>query len=77
MFETALTELGIAPHEALFIDDSLKNVKGAIALGIPSTLMVREERDNQVNPKYERIHNLHELVERLHGYEKVIGSGGR
>lgn len=42
MFKTALTELDVKPEEALFIDDSIKNVEGAIEMGINSVLMTRE-----------------------------------
>ena len=34
IYETLLKRYGVTPHEAVFIDDSLKNVHGAEALGI-------------------------------------------
>lgn len=35
-FDLVLSELGVAPHEALFIDDKPRNVAAAESLGIPS-----------------------------------------
>ena len=43
MFNTALEELGVKPEEALFIDDSKRNLKGARSLGLQTILMLRDE----------------------------------
>ncbi len=37
-YERVLSDLGVSPEEAVFIDDSLENVKGAERLGIKSIL---------------------------------------
>ena len=34
MYEAVLSQLGVAPSQAMFIDDRVKNVAGAQALGI-------------------------------------------
>jgi HAD superfamily hydrolase (TIGR01509 family) len=43
-YRVALQTLRTAPHEAIFIDDSLTNVRGAQALGI-HTILFRPELD--------------------------------
>lgn len=64
MFKTALAELDIRPEEAIFIDDSINNVKGAQKLGINTLLMVREEKKNdELNVKY--INSLSEIYKFL------------
>ena len=35
-YTTVMKEIGLAPEEMLFIDDSQKNVDGAIAVGLPA-----------------------------------------
>ncbi len=37
-YEKVLSDLGVSPEEAIFIDDSLENVKGAERLGMKSVL---------------------------------------
>ncbi len=37
-YERVLSDLGVSPEEAIFIDDSLENVKGAERLGMKSVL---------------------------------------
>ncbi|MBN1566018.1 MAG: HAD family phosphatase [Anaerolineae bacterium] len=43
-YRVALRALNVAPHEAIFVDDSLANIRGAQALGI-QTLLFRGEVD--------------------------------
>ncbi|WP_105614643.1 HAD family hydrolase [Vallitalea okinawensis] len=62
MYMTALEELDIQPEEALFIDDSPKNIEGAKALGLQAILIVRDGEAIDYDGEY--IHNLEEL-ERL------------
>lgn len=62
MFTTALSELNIKPEEAIFIDDNINNINGAIALGISSFLLCRDWRlyvyNNLFNKNYCIIRNL-------------------
>jgi putative hydrolase of the HAD superfamily len=44
MYRQALKKLNVAPEEALFIDDSLRNCEGAEQLGIRSLRMLRDWR---------------------------------
>lgn len=60
MFNTALVELDIRPEEALFIDDNIKNVKGASKLGINSILMLRDE-NYKIDTEFLYINNLRDL----------------
>ena len=41
IFDTAATEIGFPPEEILFVDDSQKNVDGAVAAGWQSVLYVQ------------------------------------
>lgn len=61
MFNTALNELNMKPDEVLFIDDSIKNVEGAMELGIQSILMTRDNRINKENMDILSVNNLKEL----------------
>lgn len=61
MFNTALSELKIKPEEALFIDDSIKNIEGASKLGIQSILMIRDKNYKQ-DRDYLQINNLKDLL---------------
>jgi putative hydrolase of the HAD superfamily len=61
MFNTALSELNIKPEEALFIDDSIKNIEGASKLGIQSILMLRDENYKH-DKEHIRISNLKDLL---------------
>jgi putative hydrolase of the HAD superfamily len=64
MFTTALSELNIKPEEVIFIDDNIKNVEGAIKLGMQGILMIRDKNVNACT-EYETISNLKELVSLL------------
>jgi len=72
MYRAALAELEIKPYEALFVDDSIKNVEGAKMLGMQSVLILRKEK---VKPEhdieYNYITNLTELESMLQ--ESVAG----
>ncbi|CUU48922.1 HAD family hydrolase [Clostridium beijerinckii] len=61
MFNTALSELNIKPEEAMFIDDSIKNVEGASKLGIESILMVRD-KNYKHDTEYLQINTLKDLL---------------
>lgn len=64
MFNTALDEVNMEKDEVLFIDDNIRNVKGAIDLGIDSILLIREKgyiNDSQ----YTCVGDLIELEELL------------
>ena len=62
MFQTALSELGVRPCEALFVDDSIKNIEGAKVLGIQTVLMLREDNGKAGSDiGYPYITNLKEL----------------
>ncbi|MDT8719351.1 HAD-IA family hydrolase [Clostridium sp. 19966] len=62
MYKTALEELHIKSEEAIFIDDSILNCKGALKLGITSFVMCRDKRlyryNKLFNRKYKPINNL-------------------
>ncbi|MCR3761387.1 HAD-IA family hydrolase [Clostridium felsineum] len=65
MYKTALSELGVLPEEAVFIDDNIKNCKGAEELGIKSVALSRDKRSyfyNKIfNRKFKVIKNLKQL----------------
>lgn len=67
MYTTALKELSVEPNEAIFIDDSLKNCKGAEKLGIRSILICRDKEDYLDNKNklkdIDVINNFKELLE--------------
>ena len=44
MYNTALKELNVNPAQAVFIDDNIKNCRGAKELGINSILLCRDKR---------------------------------
>lgn len=62
MYRTALSELGIKPCEALFVDDSIKNIEGAKMLGMHSVLILRKEKGKPEHDiGYNYVTNLTEL----------------
>lgn len=67
MYITALNELNVKPDEAVFIDDNLKNCKGAIDVGINAILLCRNKQDciiekiKSIGKKYIVINNLYQL----------------
>ncbi len=51
IFEVALDQLGLLPHEALFVDDSPRNVAAARALGMHGVMLARDgERPDRELP---------------------------
>ena len=71
MYCTALAELGVEPHEAIFVDDSIKNCKGAMNEGIKTVLICRDkgsylrEKVKSVGRDYKVINNLNQLAKML------------
>jgi putative hydrolase of the HAD superfamily len=65
MFNTALAELDVKPEEALFIDDSIRNLEGARSLGIQTILMLRDEEING-------LHTGHVCINSLKGLEQLL-----
>lgn len=69
MYSTALKELNIKPDEAIFVDDSLKNCMGALAVGINAVLLCRDKRVyivqkmKSMGKGYKVINNLNQLAE--------------
>lgn len=67
MYNTALQELNVKPEEAIFIDDSLKNCMGAMAVGINTVLLCRnkqvyiKEKFKSVGKGYKVINNLNQI----------------
>lgn len=64
MFKTALSELNVKPEEAIFIDDSIKNIQGAQKLGINTLLMVRGENQNNTS-NVEHINSISDIYKYL------------
>ena len=54
-----MKEIGLAPEEMLFIDDSQKNVDGALAVGLPAVY-------------YEPGTDLDALIEKVLNGEKAV-----
>lgn len=71
MYSTALQELNIKPEEAIFIDDSLKNCMGALAIGIKAVLLCRNkqayvtEKIKSIGKGYKVINNLNQIYKIL------------
>jgi len=64
MYHAAINELDIAPHEALFVDDSIENLKGAQEVGIHPILIDRND-DLETTDGFTKIKNLSELMAML------------
>ena len=64
IYEAALEELQVAPHEAIFVDNSLSNVEGAANLGIHGIMIDRYNKHDAMT-KFPVITNLHELLAML------------
>ena len=71
MYNTALQELNIKPEEAIFVDDSLKNCMGALAVGINTILLCRNkqayitEKIKSIGKGYKVINDLNQLYKIL------------
>lgn len=67
MYITALKELNVKPDETVFIDDNLKNCKGAIDVGINAILLCRNKQEyikqkiKSIGKEYIVINNLYQL----------------
>jgi 2-haloalkanoic acid dehalogenase type II len=60
IFLYALDELGVEPHEAVFVGDSvLYDYKGALNVGIKSYLI---DREGKISGQYDKIVNLTDLL---------------
>lgn len=61
MYQDALAKSGISAQDAVFIDDSIRNLDGAAALGItPSLIAANPESD--VETSYLKIKDVRELI---------------
>ena len=71
MYNTALQELNVKPEEAIFVDDSLKNCTGALAVGINTVLLCRNkqaflrEKIKSIGKGYKVINDLNQLFQIL------------
>ena len=71
MYNTALQKLNIKPEEAIFVDDSLKNCMGALAVGINTILLCRNkqayvrEKIKSIGKGYKVINDLNQLYKIL------------
>lgn len=64
MYLDALDKSGVSPDEAVFIDDSVKNLEGAAALGIMPILIAANPASDVETP-YLKIKDLRELIDPL------------
>jgi putative hydrolase of the HAD superfamily len=65
MYKKALEELELRPEQVLFIDDSVRNIKGARKLGIQTLLMLRTDNPDLSHIRHEHITDLNNLVQLL------------
>ena len=61
MYLDALNKSGVSPDEAVFIDDSVQNLKGAAALGIMPVLITANPASD-VETSYLKIKDLREMI---------------
>lgn len=61
MFTTAIDEIDVRPEEVLFIDYSIKNVRGAIELGINSILIIRDNNLHTKESSIDIVNNLKDI----------------
>ena len=57
----ALGKCGAEAEKTVFIDDSVRNLDGAAALGI-TPVLIAANPESDVDTKYRKIHDLRELV---------------
>lgn len=69
MYKKALEELSLLPHEAVFVDDNIRNCDGACELGIPSILLCR---DQELLSQYELTVSKYPVVENLYGVMEML-----
>lgn len=71
MYNTALQELNVKPEETVFVDDSLKNCMGALAVGVNTILLCRNrqvyiiEKIKSIGKGYKVINDLNQLYKML------------
>ena len=71
MYITALQTLNLKPEESIFVDDSLKNCMGALAVGINAVLLCRNkqtyitEKIKSIGKGYKVINDLKQLCKIL------------
>ena len=61
MYLDALNKCGVPAHETVFIDDSVRNLDGAAALGI-TPILIAANPASDVETDYLKIHDLRELI---------------
>ena len=61
MFEDALAKAGVPGKDAVFIDDSVRNLEGAAALGI-LPILIAANPASDVETSFLKIHDLRELI---------------
>ena len=61
MFEDALAKAGVPGEDAVFIDDSVRNLEGAAALGI-FPILIAANPASDVETSFLKIHDLRELI---------------
>ncbi len=61
MFEDALAKAGVPAEETVFIDDSVRNLEGAAALGI-FPILIAANPASDVETSFLKIHDLRELI---------------
>ncbi len=61
MYLDALGKCGVPAEKTVFIDDSLRNLDGAAALGI-TPILIAANPDSDVETEYLKIHDLRELI---------------
>ena len=61
MYLDALGKSGVSAKETVFIDDSVRNLDGAAALGI-YPILIAANPESDVDTSYLKIHDLRELL---------------
>lgn len=70
MYKSALKSLGLSEDEVIFVDDSLKNCKGASDLGIYPLIL---QRDIAVRNYYRLVKRTrYKMVKNLYELEEVV-----
>ena len=61
MYKDALNKCGCRAEETVFIDDSIRNLEGAVKLGI-TPILIAANPASDVDSPYLKIHSLLELL---------------
>ena len=61
MYLDALNKCGMPAHETVFIDDSVRNLDGAAAMGI-TPILIAANPASDVETNYMKIRDLRELI---------------